>query len=50
MLTRTAMMNRLNEVKELQIPIVNYGVFLAWANGLIPRALEPIEEAVLALK
>jgi hypothetical protein len=21
-------------------PVVNYGIFLAWANGLLPRAVD----------
>jgi len=28
------------------VPVVNYGFFLAWANGLLPAALEPIPEAM----
>ena len=38
MFSRKMMLNKLNGIFERQIPIVNYGLFLAWANGLFPRA------------
>jgi [FeFe] hydrogenase H-cluster maturation GTPase HydF len=41
MVTRKLMINRLNVLKEKNIYGINYGLFLAWANGLLPRALEP---------
>ena len=41
MVTRNHMMKRLGIFKEKGIPVVNYGLFLAWANGLLPRAIEP---------
>ena len=41
MVTRTKMINRINVFKEYNIHAINYGLFLAWANGLLPRALEP---------
>ncbi len=41
MVTRNRMMNRLSVLKENNIHAVNYGLFLAWVNGLLPRALEP---------
>ena len=44
MITRTAMLSRLDKIKESGIPVMNYGLFLAWANNLLPRALEPFEE------
>ncbi len=44
MLTRGKVMARLDEIREAGVPILNYGLFLAWANGLFPRALEPIPE------
>lgn len=43
MVTRNAMINRINALKENNIPCINYGLFLAYANGLLPRALEPFE-------
>lgn len=42
MLTRGKVLSRLETLKELSIPVTNYGMFLAMANGLIPRALEPV--------
>ena len=41
MVTRNVMINRINKLKEEKIFATNYGLFLAWANGLLPRALEP---------
>ncbi|MDA3958372.1 hypothetical protein [Oceanispirochaeta sp.] len=28
------------------MPVLNYGLFLAWANGLLPRALEPFPDLI----
>jgi len=44
MMTRQAMLSRLEILKNAGISILNYGIFLAWANGLIPRALLPLPE------
>ncbi|MCL2481269.1 MAG: [FeFe] hydrogenase H-cluster maturation GTPase HydF [Spirochaetaceae bacterium] len=44
MITRTTMVSRLEKIKESGIPVINYGLFLAWVNNLLPRALEPFEE------
>lgn len=41
MVTRNVMINRINILKENGIHCVNYGLFLAWANGLLPRAIAP---------
>ncbi|MCG8453906.1 MAG: [FeFe] hydrogenase H-cluster maturation GTPase HydF [Spirochaetales bacterium] len=45
-LTRGAMGHRLDLLKQSGVPVTNYGMFLAWANGLMPRALEPFEDAM----
>ena len=45
MITRSVMMNRLHILKEHGIKITNYGLFLAYVNGLLPRALECLPEA-----
>ncbi|HPO50348.1 MAG TPA: hypothetical protein PLO89_08510 [Spirochaetota bacterium] len=37
------MLNRIKILKENNIFGVNYGLFLAYVNGLLPRALEPFE-------
>ncbi len=44
MVTQKAMQNKLDRFRERGIPVLNYGLFLAWANGLLPRALEPFPE------
>jgi hypothetical protein len=36
-------MQRVGILKENSIHATNYGLFLAWVNGLLPRALEPFE-------
>jgi hypothetical protein len=41
MVTRRDMMRRISLLKEADVPGTNYGLFLAWGNGLLPRALEP---------
>lgn len=41
MVSRNAILERLDTLDRLGVPVVNYGLFLAWVNGLLPRALEP---------
>lgn len=41
MITRRQMLARLEEVAQHQVPIVNYGVLIAYLQGIFPRALEP---------
>jgi len=41
MVSRNAVLDRLDTLDRLGIPVLNYGLFLAWVNGLLPRALEP---------
>ena len=36
MLTRGKVMSRLDDIREAGVPVLNYGLFLAWANGLFP--------------
>ena len=45
MVTRRQMMYRINLLKSLGIYAINYGLFLAWVNGLLPRVLEPFLES-----
>jgi [FeFe] hydrogenase H-cluster maturation GTPase HydF len=48
MVSRRQIMDRLAVLERLNLPVLNYGLFLAWVNGLLPRALEPFpEEAAL---
>ncbi|OQY31877.1 MAG: [FeFe] hydrogenase H-cluster maturation GTPase HydF [Spirochaetaceae bacterium 4572_59] len=44
MMTQKAMNIRLEIFRKTGVPVLNYGLFLAWANGLLPRALEPFPE------
>ena len=46
MLTRKSMQVRLKQALLMDIPIVNYGVLISYLHGAIPRALEPLEEAI----
>ena len=41
MTTRNNMMRRIALFREAGLAGTNYGLFLAWAKGLLPRALEP---------
>lgn len=44
MINREKMMDRLEKVREKGVFITNYGLFLGWVNGLLPRALEPFQD------
>lgn len=44
MITQRAMNAKIDIFREKNVPVLNYGLFLAWANGLLPRALEPFPE------
>ncbi|MFH0780444.1 MAG: [FeFe] hydrogenase H-cluster maturation GTPase HydF [Pseudomonadota bacterium] len=41
MITQKVMDARLEIFRKKGVPVLNYGLFLAWAHGLLPRALEP---------
>lgn len=45
MLNRAAMVNRINSAKNLNVPIVNYGVLIAYVQGILERTLEPFPQA-----
>jgi [FeFe] hydrogenase H-cluster maturation GTPase HydF len=47
MLNRNAMLSRINGSKELNVPIVNYGMLIAYVQGILDRALEPFPLAKL---
>ena len=47
MRTRREVMVRLGKIKAAGVGAVNYGMFLAWANGLLPRAVEMLPEYAL---
>ena len=40
MQTRRQMLSHLRRLEENNIPVTNYGIFLAYVNGLLPRAIE----------
>lgn len=48
MLNRRAMLARLEEAEHAGVPIVNYGVFIAYVQGVFPRAIEMFPSAMLA--
>ncbi|MGL6107189.1 [FeFe] hydrogenase H-cluster maturation GTPase HydF [Romboutsia sp.] len=43
MMNRAAMMARIEKAKELNIPIVNYGILIAYLNGILDRTLDPLK-------
>ena len=47
MRTRREVLLRLERIRAAGIGAVNYGIFLAWANGLLPRAVEMLPEYAL---
>jgi [FeFe] hydrogenase H-cluster maturation GTPase HydF len=49
MLNRREMRRRLSLAKERDVPIVNYGVLIAYLQGIFPRALEPFPEVRMLL-
>lgn len=50
MMNRTGMLSRIARAKSLEVPIVNYGILIAYIQGLLPRALEPFPLAKLILE
>ncbi|MDR1774290.1 MAG: [FeFe] hydrogenase H-cluster maturation GTPase HydF [Clostridioides sp.] len=43
MMNRKAMLSRIEQAESFGVPIVNYGVFLAYANGILDRAITPFK-------
>ncbi len=43
MTTGNIMRDRIKQVRDAGVHITNYGIFLGWVNGLIPRTLEPLK-------
>lgn len=41
MLNKSEMMYRIQQAKEMHIPIVNYGVLISYVQGIFDRALDP---------
>lgn len=48
MINRQAMLSRGMQAQAAEVPMVNYGVFLSYAHGVIERALKPFPAAYLA--
>jgi len=45
MLNRREMLHRISLARESGVPIVNYGVLIAYVHGILPRALAPFPAA-----
>ena len=50
MLTRREMLHRLSTAREQGVPIVNYGVLIAYVHGILHRALSPFPAAQMILE
>lgn len=50
MLTRRQMLQRLSVARQNQVPIVNYGVLIAFVHGILKRALRPFPSALSMLE
>lgn len=50
MINRRQMLHRIRRAREKGVPLVNYGVFLAYVNGILDRALKPFPVADRALR
>jgi [FeFe] hydrogenase H-cluster maturation GTPase HydF len=49
MINRKEMLHRMMMARQAHVPIVNYGVLIAYVLGILKRALEPFPEALQAL-
>jgi hypothetical protein len=50
MWNRQEMLNRIRECHRQGVPITNYGLVIAYALGILERALQPFPEALAAYK
>lgn len=50
MWNRQEMLNRIRECQRQGVPITNYGLVIAYALGILERALEPFPEALAAYR
>ena len=50
MMNRTGMLTRIERANYHKVPIVNYGILIAYVQGLLPRALEPFPLAKMILE
>ncbi|SFL83411.1 [FeFe] hydrogenase H-cluster maturation GTPase HydF [Pelosinus propionicus] len=44
MLNRKEMLHRLSEVSNKEVPVVNYGILIAYITGILEQALEPFPQ------
>ena len=49
MMNRTGMLSRVERAVYYRVPIVNYGILIAYVQGVLPRALEPFPLAKMIL-
>jgi predicted GTPase len=50
MWNRQEMMSRIRECQRQHVPITNYGLVIAMAQGILERALQPFPEALAAFR
>lgn len=50
MINRRQMLHRIDMARENHVPIVNYGVLLAFVHGILDRALKPFPQARMAFR
>jgi [FeFe] hydrogenase H-cluster maturation GTPase HydF len=46
MINRQLMMTRIRKAQAVEVPIVNYGVAIAYLHGILPRAISPFDDLV----
>jgi [FeFe] hydrogenase H-cluster maturation GTPase HydF len=46
MLNRKEVLSRLKEAEAAGVPVINYGIGIAWLHGILDRALKPFPEAL----
>jgi [FeFe] hydrogenase H-cluster maturation GTPase HydF len=46
MLNRKEVLSRLEEAESAGVPVINYGIGIAWLHGILDRALKPFPEAL----
>ncbi|RDY23912.1 [FeFe] hydrogenase H-cluster maturation GTPase HydF [Romboutsia maritimum] len=44
MMNRTAMLSRIETAKSYNVPIVNYGILIAYLKGILNRSIEPLTQ------
>ncbi len=47
MLTRKQVLNRIRQANDSEIPVTNYGLAIAYVNGILERAIEPLISSCL---